>query len=113
MFRIFTFFIVLFCVFTKANALKPNIEKLTWQNGYTLLKFFEVNKIPPRIYYNLAYEDKELADEISANTQYWVLWDKDESLAQALIPINEELQSIFTKIKTIPMKWSFCRLNTK
>lgn len=107
MFRIFTFFIVLFCVFTKANALKPNIEKLTWQNGYTLLKFFEVNKIPPRIYYNLAYEDKELADEISANTQYWVLWDKDESLAQALIPINEELQIHIYKNKNHTYEMEF------
>lgn len=75
-----------------ASAAKPNIEELVWPNGGTLLNFFEDNNIPLKTYYNLEYEDKELADEITADTHFWVQWDKDDSLAQALIPINEELQ---------------------
>lgn len=107
MFRNFIFFIILLCCVTSANAIKPNVEKLIWQNGYTLLKFFELNKIPLRTYYNLETEDKELAAEISANTQYWVLWDKDESLAQALIPINEELQIHIYKNKANDYEMEF------
>ncbi|QCD52333.1 peptidoglycan DD-metalloendopeptidase family protein [Campylobacter sp. RM16192] len=80
-----TFFLQLF-------ATKPSVEELIWPNGATFLTFLESNSIPLSIYYNLDREDKEAVSEIMAGVRYQILRDKDSSIKQVLIPINEELQ---------------------
>ncbi|TLD84039.1 M23 family peptidase [Helicobacter sp. MIT 11-5569] len=67
------------------------IQEAKWEQGQTLLTFFEKNAIPLKTYYDLAPEDKELADEIISGSTYYTLYD-DSTLLQALIPINENSQ---------------------
>ncbi|WP_299548567.1 peptidoglycan DD-metalloendopeptidase family protein [uncultured Helicobacter sp.] len=67
------------------------IQESKWEQGQTLLTFFEKNSIPLKTYYDLAPEDKELADEIIGGSTYYALYD-DSVLLQALIPINENSQ---------------------
>lgn len=69
-----------------------NLQTLNWENGVTLLGFLEENSIPLTLYYNLEVEDKELVAEIKANEEYFMLQDENFEVAQALIPINNELQ---------------------
>lgn len=85
-------FFAFFCLASLLNAAKTNLEELVWANGETLLTFFEKNKIPLRTYYNLETTDKELADEIVSGVRFWVLRDQNDELAQALIPISDDLQ---------------------
>ena len=67
------------------------LQEDKWESGQTLLKFFEKNSIPLKVYYDLAPEDKELADEIIGGSDFYSLYDGN-TLLQALIPINENSQ---------------------
>ena len=46
------------------------IQESKWEQGQTLLTFFEKNAIPLKTYYDLPTEDKELADEIISGSTY-------------------------------------------
>lgn len=67
------------------------LQESKWEQGQTLLTFFKKNAIPLKTYYDLAPEDKELADEIISGSTYYTLYD-NSTLLQALIPINENSQ---------------------
>ena len=83
---------VLSCSLLLPLSLKAaTLQESKWENGQTLLKFFEKNSIPLKVYYDLAPEDKELADEIIGGSNFYSLYDKG-TLLQALIPINETSQ---------------------
>ena len=86
----------LFGAFGSVCANAANIQESQWEQGQTLLTFFEKNRIPLKVYYDLAPEDKELADEIISGSTFYALYE-DSTLLQALIPINENSQlHIFT-----------------
>ena len=69
------------------------IQEEEWQNGETLLTFFEKNNISLQVYYNLAREDKELVTEIIAGVKFYKLKDeKTGVIKQLLIPISDEMQ---------------------
>ena len=94
--------VFLFFVFSVAQAATglnkaPNLQEMKWGNGMTLLKFFEQNGVPQKVYYDLEYGDKELADEIQAGSNIWVLKDRNNKLLQALIPVTDELQIHISK----------------
>ena len=83
-----------FCLFGAFGAVcanAANIQESQWEQGQTLLTFFEKNRIPLKVYYDLAPEDKELADEIISGSTFYTLYE-DSTLLQALIPINENSQ---------------------
>lgn len=83
-----------FCIvstFGLLSANAANIQESQWEQGQTLLTFFEKNRIPLKVYYDLAPEDKELADEIISGSTFYTLYE-DSKLLQALIPINENSQ---------------------
>lgn len=84
--------LILALIIVNSHALKPSVEELTWGEGETLLTFFQDNKIPLKLYYNLEKEDQELADEITSNTKFQILRNDDESVSQVLIPVTDELQ---------------------
>ncbi|MDY4426614.1 MAG: peptidoglycan DD-metalloendopeptidase family protein [Helicobacter sp.] len=90
--RIFVFrvFFVFGCFLSSLVA--ANIQESQWENGQTLLTFFEKNSIPLKVYYDLPREDKELADEIISGNTFYTLYDEEGKLLQALIPINENSQ---------------------
>ncbi|WP_200762656.1 peptidoglycan DD-metalloendopeptidase family protein [Nitrosophilus alvini] len=79
--------ILLLSVFLTAAVL----EEKQWESGETLITFLEKNSLPAKIYYDLDREEKELADEIRAGVDYYVLREKGK-ITQVLIPISEELQ---------------------
>ncbi|MDE6885931.1 MAG: peptidoglycan DD-metalloendopeptidase family protein [Helicobacteraceae bacterium] len=82
-----------------------------WDKGYTFLKFLETYNIPANVYWSLYDEDKELTAEIYAGVRYYTLIDSDNSLLQALIPLNDEVQihlykdSDTYKVDFIPVKY--------
>lgn len=78
-----------FCVGLSVAAVG---QKLIWENGMTLLKFFNKHHIDPKIYYNLSYQDKELGTEIRAGAPYYVLKDDQNQLLQVLVPVGESVQ---------------------
>ncbi len=95
------------CVFGAllSNLLAANIRESQWENGQTLLTFFEKNAIPLKVYYDLPREDKELADEIVSGNTFYTLYDEGGRLLQALIPINENSQlHIYQQDSTYKMR---------
>lgn len=79
------------CMAFCASANAAVVKEAKWEQGETLLTFFERNAIPLKTYYNLAREDKELADEIISGSTFYTLYENDV-LLQALITINENAQ---------------------
>ena len=78
-------------IFGLCSANAATIQESKWEQGQTLLMFFEKNAIPLKTYYDLTPEDKELADEIISGSTYYTLYE-GKTLLQALIPINETSQ---------------------
>ncbi|RDU58136.1 peptidoglycan DD-metalloendopeptidase family protein [Helicobacter sp. MIT 99-5507] len=82
-----------------------------WGKGYTFLKFLETYNIPSNVYWDLYPEDKELTAEIYAGVRYYTLIDDNNTLLQALIPLNDETQIHITKddqtykVDFIPVKY--------
>ncbi len=63
-----------------------------WWKGESLLTFFDKHNIPKDIYFALSKTDKELCSEIYAGVLFQVMYNKQNKLEQALIPISEEMQ---------------------
>lgn len=85
--RVFLIFLMIF-----SFSFGSNIEKFSWPEGVSLLKFFEVSKIPLSLYYNLEKEDQELVSEIISGSDCYMLKDDDGEILQILIPVSNELQ---------------------
>ena len=101
------FFLMLF-ITTCFGATSSN---QIWQKGFTFLQFLETYKIPANVYWDLYQEDKELTAEIYAGVRYYTLIDDNNTLLQALIPLNDEIQIHIAKenetykIDFIPVKY--------
>jgi len=68
------------------------IHEDVWWKGESLLTFFEKHQIPRDVYFNLSKIDKELCSEIYAGVEFQVMYDVDNKIEQALIPISEQMQ---------------------
>ena len=68
------------------------IHEDVWWKGESLLTFFEKHQIPKDVYFNLSKTDKELCSEIYAGVEFQIMYNKDNKLEQALIPISEQMQ---------------------
>ena len=68
------------------------VEDKVWKPGETLLGFLAENDLPLSLYYNLDDSEEKLSADIRSHTVYQILRDKDQSIRQVLIPLNEELQ---------------------
>ncbi len=76
------------------------IHEDIWWKGESLLTFFDKHQIPKDVYFNLSKTDKELCSEIYAGVLFQILYDKDNRMEQALIPISEQMQiHIFKNLK--------------
>lgn len=82
------FLSILLCL----HAYAASVTVSYWKHGETFLTFLEKNKLPLKTYYNLDREDQKLTEEIYAGTRYEMLKDKNGTILQVLIPINEKLQ---------------------
>ncbi|HUH42548.1 MAG TPA: peptidoglycan DD-metalloendopeptidase family protein [Sulfurimonas sp.] len=84
------FFIFLFLVTSLFGA---RVETFRWSNGETYLSFLEKNNLPLKtLYYNLDEDERQLSEEILTGVNFKITRDKDETIAQAFIPLNDELQ---------------------
>lgn len=101
---------LLFLALFMVSGFAATSHNAIWEKGATFLKFLESHHIPASVYWNLYEEDKELIAEIYAGVRYYTLSD-DETLLQALIPLNDDLQiHIFRdgdtyKVDFIPVKY--------
>lgn len=100
--RVFLIFLMIF-----SFSFGSNIEKLSWPEGVSLLKFFEVSKIPLSLYYNLENEDQEVVSEIISGSDCYMLKDDDGEILQILIPVSNELQIQIYKDKFNQYKLTF------
>lgn len=100
--RVFLIFLMIF-----SFSFGSNIEKFSWPEGVSLLKFFEVSKIPLSLYYNLENEDQELVSEIISGSDCYMLKDDDGEILQILIPVSNELQIQIYKDKFNQYKLTF------
>lgn len=69
-----------------------HVEGLKWKSGETFLTFLEAYDIPQSLYYDLDKEDQKLTEEIISGVGCQLLMDQNDTLEQALIPVNDELQ---------------------
>lgn len=96
---------ILLCI--KLFAITPTVTEMSWENGVSFLRFLEKNKIPLSLFYSLSSEDKESVADITAGTKYQILKDSDNSVAQILIPVTDELQAHIYKAKNNEYKIDF------
>lgn len=89
--KLYKSILFLFFALFSSSLYAATIQEAKWPQGKTILNFFEENKIPLKVYYDLPAEDKELADEIISGNTFYSLYEGD-TLLQALIPINEDSQ---------------------
>lgn len=69
------------------------VETFRWDNGETYLSFLEKNNLPLKtLYYNLDEDERQLSEEILTGVHCKVTYNQDKSIAQAFIPLNDELQ---------------------
>lgn len=100
--RVFLIFLMIF-----SFSFGSNIEKFSWPEGVSLLKFFEVSKIPLSLYYNLENEDQEVVSEIISGSDCYMLKEDDGEILQVLIPVSNELQIQIYKDKFNQYKLTF------
>ena len=84
--------VILNLIFFTIVSFSSYIQEDVWWKGESSLTFFKKHNIPQDIYFNLSKTDKELCSEIYAGVLFQVLYDKEQHLQQALIPISEEMQ---------------------
>ncbi len=69
------------------------VETFRWDNGETYLSFLEKNNLPLKtLYYNLDEDERQLSEEILTGVHCKATYNQDKSIAQAFIPLNDELQ---------------------
>lgn len=75
------------------SVLGAQVETSRWSNGETYLMFLEKNNLPLKpLYYNLDEDEQQLTEEIYTGVHYQISKDKDQTISQIFIPLNDELQ---------------------
>jgi len=84
-------FFILFLLTT--TLFSSMVERHRWTNGVTYLLFLQNHNLPVRdLYYNLDKDDQRLTEEMRAGVHYQILKDKNGTIEQILLPLNDELQ---------------------
>jgi len=87
MIRFFLFLLLSTTIFAS------EVQRFKWQNGVTYLVFLEKIGLPTKeLYYNLDEDNKRLTEEMRAGVNYQVLRNKDNTIEQMLLPLNDQLQ---------------------
>ena len=83
-------FLLLFII---TNLYSSQVERYRWPNGETFLEFLEKNELPIRpLYYNIDKDDQRLTEEMRSGMHYQILRDRNNTIEQVLLPLNDELQ---------------------
>ena len=84
------FFLLLLFITSLYSA---KTEDFRWENGVTYSDFLEDNNLPRKpLLDNLDVDDRRLVEEIKAGVNCNYLKDKNNTILQVLIPLNDELQ---------------------
>jgi len=84
-------FFILFLLVT--SLFSATVKRERWKSGETYLIFLEKENLPLReLYYNLDKDDQRLTEEMRAGVHYQILKDKNGTIEQILLPLNDELQ---------------------
>ncbi len=91
---------LLFLLFT-VSLFGAHVEEYRWKSSETYLMFLKRLGLPSKsLYYNLDKEDQRLTEDIRNGVHYQLLIDdKNKTIEQALIPLNDELQIHLYKTK--------------
>ena len=85
-------FFLLFTLLT-TTIFASKVDRHRWENGESYLVFLEKNKLPTKaLYYNLDKDDQRLTEEMRAGIHYQILRNKNGTIEQVLLPLNDELQ---------------------
>ncbi|MEA2017341.1 MAG: peptidoglycan DD-metalloendopeptidase family protein [Campylobacterota bacterium] len=84
--------IILSVILTITFSFASYVHEDVWWKGESLLTFFDKHRISKDVYFSLSKTDKELCSEIYAGVLFQIMYDKDNKLEQALIPISEQMQ---------------------
>lgn len=84
--------IILSIILTITFSFASYVHEDVWWKGESLLTFLYKHRISKDVYFSLSKSDKELCSEINAGVLFQIMYDKDNKLEQALIPISEEMQ---------------------
>ena len=84
------YIIVFVLIFTFTFGMKVTHEK--WEKGKTFSDYLESHNISAGLLESISKEDQKFLLEIQSNTKYYELINNEDSLIQALIPINREMQ---------------------
>jgi murein DD-endopeptidase MepM/ murein hydrolase activator NlpD len=92
--------IILSVILTISFSFASYLQEDIWWKGETLLTFLDKHNISKDVYFNLSKTDKELCSEIYAGVLFQIMYDDEDKIEQALIPISEEMQiHIFKDLK--------------
>ena len=87
MIRFFLFLLLTSTIFAS------EVQRLRWKNDMTYLVFLERNGLPTKeLYYNLDEDNQRLTEEMRTGVNYQILFGKNNSIEQILLPINDQLQ---------------------
>ena len=84
--------IIISFILTLTISFASYVHEDIWWKGESLLTFFDKHRIPKDVYFGLSKTDKELCSEIYAGVLFQIMYDNDDKLEQALIPISEQMQ---------------------
>jgi len=84
--------IILSFILTLTISFASYVHEDVWWKGESLLTFFDKHRISKDVYFGLSKTDKELCSEIYAGVLFQIMYDNDNKLEQALIPISEQMQ---------------------
>ncbi|WP_455757467.1 peptidoglycan DD-metalloendopeptidase family protein [Sulfurimonas sp.] len=91
-------FFILFLITTSLFSAK--VENFRWQHGVTYSDYLSNNLLPRKyLLDNLDDDDRKAVEEIRAGVNCHLLRDDDGTIAQVLIPLNDELQIHIYKFK--------------
>ncbi len=83
-----------FLLLAATTLFGSHVEEYRWKSDETYLKFLQRLGLPNKpLYYKLDKEDQRLMEDIRGGVHYQLLVDdKNGTIEQALIPLNDELQ---------------------
>lgn len=84
--------ILLILIFMVSSLFGAKVSENIWERGQTFSDYLEQHNIPVDLLNNISKEDQKYLSEIQSDATYYELIDRDDTLIQSLVPINQEMQ---------------------
>ncbi|UFH58986.1 peptidoglycan DD-metalloendopeptidase family protein [Sulfurovum mangrovi] len=83
---------IVMILFAVTSLFGAKVTQQSWERGQTFSNYLEEHNISNNLLNQISKEDQKFLTEIQSNAEYYELIDADNTLIQALIPINQEMQ---------------------